>query len=60
MQDCGRGLLPVKTLNRTDTFPAVLAILRKGRSTNVVVNLSTAVGTFPVSHGAYCKSVKCH
>lgn len=42
MQDCGRELLPVKILNRTDTFTAVfvkLAILRKGRSANVAVNL---------------------
>lgn len=63
VQDCGRGSLPVKILNRTDIFPAVfvaLAILGKGRSANVTVNLSTAVGTFPVSHGAHCKSVKCH
>lgn len=63
MQDCGSGLLPVRTLIRTDTFPAVfviVAILRKGRSANVAVNLSTVVGTIPVSHGSYCKSVKCY
>lgn len=63
MQDCGRELLPVKILNRTDTFTAVfvkLAILRKGRSANVAVNLSAAVGRFPVSHGAHYTSVKCH
>lgn len=55
VQDCGRKFLLVKILNRTDTFPAVfvvLAILRKGRSANVAVNLSTKVGTFQVSHGA--------
>lgn len=61
--DCTRGLLPVKTLKRMNTFPpvfVVLAILRKERSTNIAVNLSGTVGMFPVSHEAHCTSGKCH
>lgn len=62
-QGSGSGLLLVRMFIRTDTSPAVfviVAILRKGRSPNVAVNLSAVVGTIPVSHGSYCKPGKCY